>query len=188
VEGAQARAALLAELSPAFEKLRAALDRWAASAERPGALARRLISEGGLGAYYRSGRHAQTDRAAQLDALPARLDRLDTPALPPIEATRRALDRAALAREQDLLDEIQGVRVLTIHQSKGLEFDVVFVPGLVDGYFPNRSAIAAEDTEEERRVFYVAVTRARQALHLSWYQHNRYGRQDRSRFLQNLCP
>jgi DNA helicase-2/ATP-dependent DNA helicase PcrA len=188
VEGAQTRTALLAELSPAFDKLRAALDRWAASAERPGALARRLISEGGLGAYYRSGRHAQTDRAAQLDALPARLDRLDTPELPPIEATRRALDRAALAREQDLLDEIQGVRVLTIHQSKGLEFDVVFVPGLVDGYFPNRSSIAAKDTEEERRVFYVAVTRARQALHLSWYERNRYGQQDRSRFLHKLCP
>jgi len=184
--GAQTRRRLMDELSPAFEKLRGALDRWSELPDRPGELAQRLIVEGGLGAYYRSGQHARTDRAEQLDQLPARLARLDTPDLLPIEATRRALDRAALAREQDLLDELQGVRVLTIHQSKGLEFDTVFVPGLVDGHFPFRSAIASGQTEEERRVFYVAVTRARQALHLSWYRGNRYGRQDPSRFLEGL--
>jgi len=184
--GAELRRQLMAELSPAFEKLRHRLDEWATLPDRPGDLARRLIDEGGLGAYYRSGQHTKTRRAAYLDQLPDRLDRLDTPGLPPIEATRRALDRAALAREQDLLDELQGIRVLTIHQSKGLEFDTVFVPGLVDGRFPNRSAIRADNTEEERRVFYVAVTRARKMLHLSWYERNRYGQQDRSRFLENL--
>ena len=176
----------MAELSPKFEKLRSRLDTWAKRAERPGALAKRIIEEGGLGAYYRSGRHAGSGRAEHLAALPDRLDRLDSPDLPSIEATRRALDRAALAREQDLLDEMQGVRVLTIHQSKGLEFDVVFVPGMVDGSFPNRSAIEADDTEEERRVFYVAVTRARKLLHLSWYKRNRYGQKHMSRFLEDL--
>ncbi len=185
--GKPTRHALMAEFSPAFEKLRSALDGWATLPDRPGDLARRLIEEGGLGAYYRSGQHSKTKRAEHLDRLPDRLDRLDTPDLPPIEATRRALDRAALAREQDLLDELQGVRVLTIHQSKGLEFDTVFIPGLVDGRFPNRSAIQAGNTEEERRVFYVAVTRARTALHLSFYENNRYGRQDRSRFLENIA-
>ena len=156
--------------------------------ERPGELARRLIEEGGLNAYYRSGRHAKTRRGDFLAQLPDRLDRLDTHSLAPTEAIRRALDKSALAREQDLLDDLNGVRVLTIHQSKGLEFDTVFVPGMVDGQFPNRVAVAAENTEEERRVFYVAVTRARKHLYLSWYERNRYGRQTPSRFLDNLVP
>jgi len=187
-QGAQTRRQLMEELSPAFEKLRTRLDEWATLGERPGELARRLIEEGGLNAYYRSGRHAKTRRADFLAQLPDRLDRLDTPSLAPTEAIRRALDKSALAREQDLLDDLNGVRVLTIHQSKGLEFDTVFVPGMVDGQFPSRVAVAAENTEEERRVFYVAVTRARKHLYLSWYERNRYGRQTPSRFLDNLVP
>jgi DNA helicase-2/ATP-dependent DNA helicase PcrA len=59
------------------------------------------------------------------------------------------------------------VRLTTVHQSKGLEFDVVFVIGLAEGQFPLKRAIEAGDVEEERRLFYVAVTRAREELYLS---------------------
>ena len=58
------------------------------------------------------------------------------------------------------------VRLTTVHQAKGLEFDVVFVVGLADGQFPLRRAIEEGDVEEERRLFYVAVTRARDELYL----------------------
>jgi superfamily I DNA/RNA helicase len=81
-----------------------------------------------------------------------------------------------------------GGRLLTIHQSKGLHLHVVMVAGLGDVYFPNRSTTTAKVTEEERRVLYVGVTRARHPLHLRWYERNRYGQQDRSRFLHKLCP
>lgn len=58
------------------------------------------------------------------------------------------------------------VRLTTVHQAKGLEYDVVFVLGLADGQFPLKRAIEAGDIEEERRLFYVAVTRAREELYL----------------------
>jgi DNA helicase-2/ATP-dependent DNA helicase PcrA len=58
------------------------------------------------------------------------------------------------------------VRLTTIHQAKGLEFPIVFVIGLGDGWFPLRRAIESGEIEEERRLFYVAVTRAKDELYL----------------------
>jgi len=61
------------------------------------------------------------------------------------------------------------VRLSTVHQAKGLEFDVVFVIMLCEGLFPNARAVEErDDEEEERRLFYVAVTRARNELYLSY--------------------
>jgi DNA helicase-2/ATP-dependent DNA helicase PcrA len=61
------------------------------------------------------------------------------------------------------------IRLSTIHQAKGLEFDVVFIIMLCDGLFPSaRSLENLENEEEERRLFYVAITRARDELHLSY--------------------
>jgi DNA helicase-2/ATP-dependent DNA helicase PcrA len=66
-------------------------------------------------------------------------------------------------------DEEDRVRLSTIHQAKGLEFDVVFVIMLCDGLLPNARALESEDgEEEERRLFYVAITRARNELYLSY--------------------
>jgi DNA helicase-2/ATP-dependent DNA helicase PcrA len=63
----------------------------------------------------------------------------------------------------------EAVKLSTIHQAKGLEFDVVFVLMLCDGLFPSaRSAETPDGEEEERRLFYVAVTRARNELYLSY--------------------
>jgi DNA helicase-2/ATP-dependent DNA helicase PcrA len=63
----------------------------------------------------------------------------------------------------------EGLRLSTIHQAKGLEFDVVFVIMLCDGLFPSqRSLETAEGEEEERRLLYVAITRARNELYLSY--------------------
>jgi DNA helicase-2/ATP-dependent DNA helicase PcrA len=66
-------------------------------------------------------------------------------------------------------DDEERMRLSTIHQAKGLEFDVVFVIMLCDGLFPSeRSLNDGEGEEEERRLFYVAVTRARNELYLSY--------------------
>ena len=61
------------------------------------------------------------------------------------------------------------VKLMTVHAAKGLEFKYVFVTGLEDGLFPHeRNGEVAEDAEEERRLFYVAVTRAKEKLFLSF--------------------
>ena len=60
---------------------------------------------------------------------------------------------------------------MTVHAAKGLEFDVVFITGLEQGLFPHENAAQEQDgLEEERRLMYVAVTRARQRLYLSCAQ------------------
>ncbi|MDR2390338.1 MAG: ATP-binding domain-containing protein, partial [Planctomycetota bacterium] len=60
------------------------------------------------------------------------------------------------------------VRVITAHSAKGLEFPYVFIVGLEEEIFPNRKAIEEGSEEEERRLFYVAMTRAREELVLTW--------------------
>jgi DNA helicase-2/ATP-dependent DNA helicase PcrA len=187
MRGRSVRERLIREIAPKFQKLRLTLDAWAALGERPHVLMARMLDEGRILAHFQRHRsHKGTDRAHNLAQLPARLARLDDARLAPVEAIRQVLDRAALSREQDLLDELPGVRVLTIHQSKGLEFDAVLVPELVDGVFPTRGAIQSDDLQEERRVFYVAVTRARRELHLSWPMVGRWGPTTPSRFLDGL--
>jgi DNA helicase-2/ATP-dependent DNA helicase PcrA len=66
-------------------------------------------------------------------------------------------------------DDDERIRLSTIHQAKGLEFDVVFIIMLCEGLFPSaRSLDRPENEEEERRLFYVAITRARNELYLSY--------------------
>src|SRR5579863_5824789 len=89
--------------------------------------------------------------------------------------------------------ETAAIKLTTVHQAKGLEYDVVFVIGLADGQFPGRRSIEDGDVEEERRLFYVAVTRARNELYLSFPKiASRPGpggiMNAPSRFLQELSP
>ncbi len=88
-------------------------------------------------------------------------------------ALERFYEESTLVSDQDTEKEgFRGVKLLTVHASKGLEFDTVFVVGLENDLFPH-SRIGAtkkskEDAEEERRLFYVAVTRARKKLYLTY--------------------
>jgi len=87
--------------------------------------------------------------------------------------------------------DTESVKLTTVHQAKGLEYAVVFVIGLADGMFPGRRSIEAGDVEEERRLFYVAVTRARDELYLCFPKVNTRGgpsgmMNSPSRFLQEL--
>ena len=73
------------------------------------------------------------------------------------------------------LNEGEGVNLLTVHASKGLEFDEVYVIDLMDGRFPNRKlAGQGGSIEEERRLFYVALTRARDILYLSYAKYDSF--------------
>ena len=89
------------------------------------------------------------------------------------EAILSLLDEASLVSDQDTLKEDKkGVRLMTVHASKGLEFDTVFITGLEQNLFPHQAFASDEhrDDEEERRLFYVAVTRARKKLFLTYAQ------------------
>ncbi|MBK8524234.1 MAG: UvrD-helicase domain-containing protein [Betaproteobacteria bacterium] len=73
--------------------------------------------------------------------------------------------------EHQALEGDEALQLMTVHAAKGLEFDVVFVSGLEQGLFPHEnSSTEREGLEEERRLMYVAVTRARKRLYLSWAQ------------------
>ena len=90
---------------------------------------------------------------------------------------------------------VQGVTLASLHAAKGLEWDAVFLVGLADGTLPISHAVSkgpdSEAVEEERRLFYVGITRARMHLELSWaLARNAGGRQGRrpSRFLVGIAP
>lgn len=83
----------------------------------------------------------------------------------------------------------EGVALMTMHSSKGLEFPIVFLLDANEGITPHRKAVLDADIEEERRMFYVAMTRAKERLHVCYVQ-ERYGKkQERSRFISEyLSP
>ena len=84
-------------------------------------------------------------------------------------ALEEFLQQIALFSEQDALRDEEGiVTLMTLHNAKGLEYPVVFVIGCEDGVFPHMRAIEAGDLEEERRLCYVGVTRAKRELYLSY--------------------
>lgn len=79
-----------------------------------------------------------------------------------------------LTDTEDNNDNQPKVTLMTIHSAKGLEYDAVFITGLEEDLFPNANArVYPKELEEERRLFYVAVTRAKRFCYLS-YAHSRY--------------
>lgn len=101
----------------------------------------------------------------ELVSLSLRYDEYD-----PLIGTERLLEDAALQSDQDELEESRpAARLMTVHASKGLEFEHVFITGLEEGLFPHeRLDTEAVDEEEERRLFYVALTRAKKRVYLSF--------------------
>ncbi|HEY8055109.1 MAG TPA: UvrD-helicase domain-containing protein [Terriglobales bacterium] len=111
------------------------------------------------------------------------------------ESSEAFLDHAALVSDQDDYDPQATVQLMSLHAAKGLEFDVVFLAGLEEGLFPHsRSANSPAELEEERRLCYVGMTRARRHLALSHAaRRRRYGGQGYeptvpSRFLSEVPP
>jgi DNA helicase II / ATP-dependent DNA helicase PcrA len=108
--------------------------------------------------------------------------------VPPLE---EFLQQISLLSDQDSIEEEQDlITLMTVHNAKGLEYDTVFVVGCEDGSFPHMRALEEGGEEEERRLCYVAITRARKRLYMTWARERRlFGRSERnlpSRFIDEL--
>jgi len=149
-----------------FEGFFALLDELAALARHasPEVVVRELLERSGLAAQYAS--YDEEDRA--------RRDNQDQLVAAAAEAAERGLnlagflDEVALLTDADARVSPDAVQLSTLHAAKGLEFDVVFLVGMDDGLLPlRREGSDHDDEEEERRLAYVGMTRARRNLHLT---------------------
>ncbi len=138
----------------------------------PSALVRFVLDASGLRTEYESEGEQGIERIENVGELATLASIYDT--LPLGDGVQKFLEDAALRSDSDALAESpEGVRLLTVHASKGLEFRAVFIVGLEEGLFPHERAARAarvEDSEEERRLFYVALTRAKERVYMTHAQ------------------
>ncbi len=110
--------------------------------------------------------------------------------IPPLEEYLQQI--SLYTQQDDLVDGEQEslVTLMTLHNAKGLEYDTVFIIGCEDGAFPHMRALEEGGEEEERRLCYVGITRARQRLYMTWArERSLFGRSERnlpSRFIDEL--
>ncbi len=136
---------------------------------KPSELIREVIKVSGIEAELKKGDATDVERLENIQEMATLATRYDT--FPLGEGLEKLLDDAALASDQDgIKDEQESVRLMTVHASKGLEFKYVFVTGMEQDLFPHapREHQSTEYREEERRLFYVAVTRAEKKLFLTY--------------------
>jgi DNA helicase-2/ATP-dependent DNA helicase PcrA len=109
----------------------------------------------------------------------------------PENGLRDFIDHAALVSDTDKFDRNAAVTLMTVHSAKGLEFPIVFLVGLEDGIFPHSRSIGDQkELEEERRLAYVAITRAEKLLYITHAMRRRvYGEEiaaEPSQFLNEM--
>ncbi len=126
-----------------------------------------VLEASGYRAMLADGSEEGEDRWANLLELRAVTTRYDD--LAPEDALDRLLEETALVADQDSYEgEKDAVTLITLHAAKGLEFPVVFIGGIEEGVFPHNRALDDErELEEERRLAYVGITRAKRRLFLS---------------------
>ena len=141
----------------------------AASSLTPSQFVKLVIEKSGMKkALFDEGSEEDRERFENIEELASVAARHDT--APGKESISLFLAEAALASDQDEMDvgEKVGVTLMTVHAAKGLEFNTVFVSGMEEGLFPHANMNEKDrDEEEERRLFYVAMTRAKDRLFLT---------------------
>lgn len=135
-----------------------------------------IIQKSGMEDMYKTGLEEDTERLENIMELVSLAKKYDEysgeDGDSPLE---KFLTDTSLMSDQDSMDDNKGgVRLMTVHSSKGLEFDYIFICGLENDLFPHKKfdgeRKSGEEAEEERRLFYVAVTRAGKKLFLTWAQ------------------
>lgn len=127
-----------------------------------------------------------------IDALKNTLEKDEEGDMTIEDAIGKLVLRDMLERQQEEEENAEGVQMMTLHASKGLEFPYVFIMGMEEEILPHRSSIEADTIEEERRLAYVGITRARQTLAFTFAaKRKQYGEVidcTPSRFLDELPP
>ncbi len=127
-----------------------------------------------------------------IDALKNTLEKDEDGGMTVEDAIGKLVLRDMLERQQEEEEGAEGVQMMTLHASKGLEFPYVFIMGMEEEILPHRSSIEADTVEEERRLAYVGITRARQNLAITFAaKRKQYGEIVEctpSRFLDELPP
>lgn len=149
--------------------------------ESPSNLIKYIIKETGMEITYRNGGPEEQEKLENLRELvtvASQYDAIFSEQGAEI-AIEKLLENVALATDQDEMEkDNNAVKLMTVHASKGLEFDYVFISGLEEDLFPharmgegrNGKQATQSEMEEERRLFYVAITRARKKVFLSYAQ------------------
>ncbi|MFT7557647.1 MAG: DNA helicase-2/ATP-dependent DNA helicase PcrA [Planctomycetota bacterium] len=134
----------------------------------PSDIIKYIIHRTGYAVMLGDGTPDEQERLMNLQELVTYATKYDI--LPEDERLTQMVEDIALISDQDTMKQKEteeSVRLMTIHAAKGLEFSHVFIVGLEQGLFPSERTDADRDTEEERRLMYVAVTRAKHKLYLS---------------------
>ncbi len=148
----------------------------AAQTLQPSKLVQHAVAESGMERMYKEDKLEGAERLENVRELVSLASRFDNVEETPLTSLEKFLESAALASEADeLKEDANAVRLMTVHAAKGLEFPYVFITGLEEGLFPyERSEDATsgrgseEQKEEERRLMYVALTRAEDKVYLSF--------------------
>ncbi len=153
---------------------------------RPYELMGDIVNEFGIKAYYEE--RNEPKRVQYLKQMYIYLKDWDEPKLSPKDTTQQMLKLAALSNSEldSMLKRNPKVPIITVHQAKGMEFDYVFLAGLMDNVFPSYMSLRDEDCTEDSRLFYVAITRAKKRLFLSWCQNYRRKYYHMSRFVGDI--
>jgi len=131
-------------------------------------LAETILEESGYTDMWKNDRSAEA---------PGRLENLKEliRSMEEYESMRSFLEHVALVMDAEQNAELDAVNIMTLHSAKGLEFETVFLPGWEEGLFPHQRALdegGRSGLEEERRLAYVGLTRAKKHLHI-WFVSNR---------------
>lgn len=155
--------------------------------QNPNALIGKVISQLNMDEYFTQ--HGKTRERQHLEELKRCAEAYPDYGRPPQDVLQEYLAMTALDSGDEILWQSgqAGIPIATVHQAKGMEFDFVFMAGMADENFPASGALKAGMLMEEKRLFYVAITRARKRLFLSWnIQSSRFGDGRASRFIANL--
>lgn len=180
------RKALVYKYGEQFQQFAVEVESWRNASQklRPADLLKKLLKESGLYIYYQT----DTKRQQNLLRLITIFQEKDNPQLNSDTALRSILEFTAFAKNLDQISQQDNqVVMVTVHQSKGLEFDTVFIAGAVEGEFPNYLSLGEEKIEEEKRLFYVAMTRAKKRLFISGFIEDSKGYlKDASQFIDSI--
>ena len=168
----------------AFTKLGEVLVKIANIADEPSIVIEQLLDKTGYLDFIRDGSPQAEDRESNLSSLVS--DAKAFASLPDF------LEEVALMSSADQDNKVAGVTLMTLHAAKGLEFPVVFMVGMEEGIFPHSRIYEAgpSELEEERRLCYVGMTRAREELHMTYaasrLQFGQRGYNPPSRFIADM--